>query len=198
MERIVTGKLPPGQPVSELELSRQLNVSRTPVHEAIKQLVKDGLMLQSPNRRPVVVSFGSDDIFDVYEMRRILETEAAAKAAQRIDLPTLTNLRDELDAFRQTFDEPRTIQRWVGLDDIFHSAISDASGSPRLAADITRYRQLHRVFNRSHTQPSVLKQAAEEHQRILDALRERDSEGARQAMHTHLQEWQRFFVNHLR
>ncbi len=54
---IVSGELIPGQPVSELQLARQLEVSRTPIHEAIKQLVKDGLIAQSANRRPVVVSF---------------------------------------------------------------------------------------------------------------------------------------------
>jgi DNA-binding GntR family transcriptional regulator len=198
VEMIVTGQLGPGRAISELALSRQLNVSRTPIHEAIKQLVKDGLISQSANRRPVVVSFGSDDIFDVYEMRRILETEAAAKAAQRIDLPTLNQLERELHTFRDDFDQPAAIERWVGLDDRFHSTIAAASGSHRLAADITRYRRLHRVFNRSHTQAAVLTQAIQEHQGILDALRSRDIGAAREAMGKHLQEWQRFFVNHLK
>ncbi len=198
VEMILTGKLGPGQTVSELALSRQLNVSRTPIHEAIKQLVKDGLISQSANRRPVVVSFGSEDILDVYEMRCILETEAAARAAQRLDLPTMNLLERELQTFRADFDQPATIERWVGLDDHFHTAIAAASGSPRLAADITRYRRLHRVFNRSHTQSAVLTQAIEEHQDVLDALRNRDSDAARETMRTHLQEWQRFFVNHLK
>ena len=198
VEMIVRGKLEPGQPVSEVELARTLNVSRTPIHEAVKQLVKDGLILQAANRRPVVVSFGPEDIRDVYEMRIILESEAAAKGADRIDLPTLQRLEDSLKQFRKSSASPSTIAKWVQLDDEFHAAIASASGSPRLAADINRYRLLHRVFNRSHTDASVLQQAAEEHAAILDAFRKRSADLARQSMRRHLEEWQRFFANHLR
>ena len=198
VEMIVRGKLEPGQPVSEVELARSLNVSRTPVHEAVKQLVKDGLILQAANRRPVVVTFGAEDIRDIYEMRRILESEAAAKAADRIDRPTLNRLDDELKEFRKSKPTKSSIALWVKIDDTFHSSIASASGSPRLAADIDRYRLMHRVFNRSHTDANVLKQAAEEHSAILSALQHRDATAARQAMCEHLEEWQRFFANHLR
>jgi DNA-binding GntR family transcriptional regulator len=198
VEMIVRGKLEPGQPVSEVELARVLNVSRTPVHEAVKQLVKDGLIIQAANRRPVVISFGPDDVRDVYDMRWILESEAAARAAARIDRPTLGRLDAALDAFRTSEATPSSIATWVKLDDEFHSAIATAAGSPRLAADIDRYRLMNRVFNRSHTDAKVLRQAADEHGAILDALRQRSADGARQAMRDHLEEWQRFFANHLR
>ena len=195
---IVQGELAPGQPVSEVELARSLNVSRTPIHEAVKQLVKDGLILQAANRRPVVVSFGADDIRDIYEMRRILESEAAAKAADRIDRPTLQKLEANLIQFRGREISDTSVAEWVKLDDEFHTAIANASGSPRLADNIDRYRLMHRVFNRTHTDPSVNWQAADEHLRIIDALKRRSPEEARQAMREHLEEWQRFFVNHLR
>ena len=188
----------PGQSVSEVELARVLDVSRTPVHEAVKQLVKDGLVVQAANRRPVVVSFGPEDVRDIYEMRRILESEAAAKAADRIDRPTLERLCQSLQEFRKNQPTASSIGVWVRLDDEFHRAIACAAGSPRLAADIVRYRLMNRVFNRSHTDAAVLQQAAEEHQAILDALRKRDPEAARRAMCEHLEEWQRFFANHLR
>jgi DNA-binding GntR family transcriptional regulator len=198
VEKIVRGDLQPGQPVSEVELARSLHVSRTPIHEAVKQLVKDGLIHQAPNKRPVVVSFGPEDVRDIYEMRRILESEAAAKAAERIDRPTLESLSSTLQTFRKSKLTPASIAKWVAIDDEFHLAIAHASGSARLAQDIDRYRLLHRVFNRSHTDPNVLKQAVEEHHAILEALIERNSEKARLAMKTHLEEWQRFFSNHLR
>jgi DNA-binding GntR family transcriptional regulator len=198
VQMILGGDLLPGQPVSELELSRRLAVSRTPVHEAIKQLVKDGLIAQAPNRRPVVVSLTAEDIFDVYEMRRILESEAAAKAAARMDRMTLDRLNASLKPFLESSRDAATIARWVEADDAFHDAIAHASGSPRLASDINRYRLLHRVFNRSHTDPTILAQAAREHAQILAAIGDRDASAARQAMQHHLEEWQRFFVQHLR
>jgi DNA-binding GntR family transcriptional regulator len=195
---IVRGKLDPGQPVSEVELARSLNVSRTPVHEAVKQLVKDGLIYQAANRRPVVVSFSAEDVRDVYEMRRILECEAAAKAAERMDKQTLQKLEAALSEYRKRKLASTSITQWVKLDDEFHSAIAHASGSPRLAADIDRYRMLHRVFNRSHRDANVLQQAVEEHSKILAALKRRDATEARQSMQVHLEEWQRFFVSHFR
>ena len=198
VEMIVLGKLEPGQPVSEMKLARTLDVSRTPIHEAVTQLVKDGLVVQAPNRRPVVVAFGPDDVRDIYEMRRILESEAAAKAADRIDRPTLERLDAALQKFRKSKPTPASIRAWVKLDDEFHREIASASGSPRLAADIVRYRLMNRVFNRSHTDAAVLRHAADEHQAIIDALKKRDTEAARQAMRKHLEEWQRFFANHLR
>ncbi len=198
VEMIVLGKLEPGRPVSEVELARLMNVSRTPIHEAVKQLAKDGLIVQSANRRPVVVSFGSDDIRDIYEMRIILESEAAAKSANRMDLPTLQRLEEALNQFRKIRPSESMIATWVQMDDEFHSAIANASGSPRLKLDINRYRLLHRVFNRSHSDPSVLLQAAEEHSAILEAFRKRSADLARKSMRRHLEEWQRFFANHLR
>ncbi len=196
-QMIVSGELKSGQAVSESELSRQLDVSRTPIHEAVGQLVKDGLLIQEPNRRPVVASFSTDDIFDIYEMRRILESEAAAKAASRIDRVTLSELDDAAERFASAKGKQTVLRRWVEFDDQFHTAIAAACGSPRLEADIQRYRLLHRVFNRTHDDPIVLDQAYQEHLRILEALRRRDEGAARRAMNDHIAEWQRFFVRHL-
>lgn len=196
-QMIVSGELTSGQTVSESELSRLLDVSRTPIHEAVGQLVKDGLVIQERNRRPVIASFSTDDIFDVCEMRRILESEAAAKAASRIDKFTLSQLGDAAKRFQSAKGKQTILRRWVEFDDQFHTAIAAACGSPRLEADIGRYRLLHRVFNRTHDDPGVLAQAYDEHKRILHALSVRDASAARSAMNDHIAEWQRFFVNHL-
>ncbi|WP_161604650.1 GntR family transcriptional regulator [Roseiconus nitratireducens] len=197
IQMIVSGELESGQAVSESELSRRLDVSRTPIHEAVGQLVKDGLVIQERNRRPVVAAFSTDDIFDVYEMRRILESEAAAKAASRIDKLTLAQLDDAAKKFKSAKGKPAILRRWVEFDDQFHTAIAAACGSSRLESDIQRYRLLHRVFNRTHDDPSVLEQAYDEHALILKALKKRDELAARKAMNDHIAEWQRFFVKHL-
>jgi len=196
-QMIISGELETGLAISESELSRRLEVSRTPVHEAINRLAKDGLIIQQHNRRPLVASFDTEDIFDVYEMRRILEREAAAKAATRIDSFTLSELQKAAEQYRRCQDQPSALRAWVEFDDKFHAAIAAACGSKRLQADIERYRLLHRVFNRTHTNPGVLVQAYAEHLKILDALRNRDAAAAHSAMDHHIAEWQRFFVKHL-
>jgi GntR family transcriptional repressor for pyruvate dehydrogenase complex len=130
-------------------------------------------------------------------MRRILESEAAGKAATKIDRQTVRRLREQAESFRNIEDQSAALRRWADFDDEFHHCIAAASGSRHLEADIIRYRRLHRVFNRVYADPSALTDGLDEHLAILKALEDRDTELARRLMHDHIAEWQRFFVRHL-
>ena len=196
LEAILGGRLAAGAIVSEVALAKQLDVSRTPVHDALRQLAKDGLVAQQANRRAVIATFSADDVQDIYEMRKLLETEATRRAATRIDRPTLANLRSLAEALAKGRKKPDWLARWADFDEEFHAAIARAAGSPRLYQDIVRYRTLHRGFNKLATNVDVLQQALDEHGRILDALERRDGAAAAQAMADHIQEWQAYFVNH--
>lgn len=197
LNAILSGKLQPAEPISELELTRQLNVSRTPVHEAIGQLIKDGLVIQRPNCRPTITSFSAEEIFDIYEMRRLLEGEAAFKAAANIDEANLNRLRSMSDAFAASLHAPEAVELWVDYDDEFHALIATSCGSRRLIEDILRYRRLQRGFNRMNSDPSILSEAFAEHLTILHALEERLADAARDAMHKHIATWQEFFVKQI-
>src|SRR5688500_900834 len=85
LERIVDGRLPSGAMLSELALSQELGVSRTPVHDAMRQLAKDGLVVREGRQRARVAGFAPDDVFEIFEMRKILEGPAAELAAGRMD-----------------------------------------------------------------------------------------------------------------
>jgi len=196
LEAILGGRLAPGTIVSEVSLAKQLDVSRTPVHDALRQLAKDGLVAQQANRRAVIATFSADDVHDIFEMRKLLECEAARRAATRIDRPTLANLRGLAEALAKGRKKPDWLARWADFDEEFHAAIARAAGSPRLYQDIVRYRVLHRGFNKLATNVEVLQQALDEHGRILDALERRDADAAAAAMAEHIQEWQAYFVNH--
>jgi len=198
LDGIISGKLKPGTVVSEVALARQLNVSRTPVHDALRQLAKDGLVQQRANHRAVIAEFTAADIHDLYQMRKLLEGEAARLAAKGMDRATLARLRETADSLAQDRDSPNWVALWADFDEDFHSAIAEASGSPRLCQDIARYHLLHRGFNKLGTTPEGLEHALEEHMRILDALEKRDPKEAQRAMVDHLQEWQVYFVRHFR
>lgn len=197
LESILSGSLLPGEVVSELALAKRLKVSRTPVHDALRQLIKDGLVHQQPNRRAVIAEFTADDIREVFEMRRLLEGEAAALAARRLDRPTLHRLRKvalDLDA---EWGGPGWVEKWADCDDEFHSVIARSCGSRRLCQDVLRYRTIHRGFNRTHTSAEVVHTALAEHLRILDALDQRDADAARAAMAAHISEWENYFIQTL-
>ena len=196
LEAIISGKLASGSIVSEVALAKQLDVSRTPVHDALRQLAKDGLVEQRAGRRAIITTFSKEDVFDIFEMRKLLEGEATRRAATRIDRATLARLRGMGEELKTNPDQADWLSRWADFDEEFHDAIAKASGGVRLAQDILRYRLLHRGFNKMATTVEVLQDALAEHFMILDALEKRDPEAASKAMVEHIQEWQAYFVNH--
>jgi DNA-binding GntR family transcriptional regulator len=197
LEAIISAKLPSGSIVSEVSLAKQLTVSRTPVHDALRQLAKDGLVEQRAGRRAIITTFSKEDVFDIFEMRKLLEGESARRAATRIDRATIDTLRSMGHDLKTATDQPDYIDRWADFDEAFHDAIAKASGSSRLWQDIARYRLLHRGFNKLATTVEGLQNALVEHFQILDALEKGDGDTAARAMIEHIQEWQVYFVNHI-
>jgi len=195
-DAILSGRLVAGAIVSEVSLAKQMEVSRTPVHDALRQLAKDGLVEQQAGRRAVIARFSRDDVADIFEMRKILEVEAARRSAARIDRATLAALRALADDLKANRGKADWLAHWSAFDENFHDAIAKASGSQRLYQDIVRYRILHRGFNKLNANIDNLQRALDEHIRILDALEKRDADSAAKGMLEHIQEWQAYFVNH--
>ena len=194
LEKIVSGQLERGTILSEVAVAKELDVSRTPVHDALRQLGKDGLIEQVAGRRARVAPFTREDVFEIFEMRLLLEPEAAALAAKRMDLPKLTPLEDSLATLSEKSGSPDWGEAWAVHDAAFHEAIARESGRRRLADDIDRYRLLHRGLNILGGGESELGSAVDEHRRILAALKGGDSERARAEMTAHLRKWQEYFV----
>lgn len=193
---IMAGRLAPGMVLSEVSLAKQLQVSRTPVHDALRQLSKDGVVEQSTGRRARVASFTRDDLFEIFEIRKYLEGPAAELAAGRMDERQLAPLRATADELAAGVQQGDWLARWTDCDEAFHRTIAESSGNRRLAHDITRYRLMHRGFNHLVTDIASLKRALSEHYEILAALEARDGVRAREAMTSHIAAWQRFFVEY--
>lgn len=196
LESILGGRLASGTVISEVSLAKQLDVSRTPVHDALRQLAKDGLVEQRAGRRAIVRTFSKDDIHDIFEMRKILEGEATRRATGNLDHATVAHLREMGEELRSNPDRADYLSRWADFDEQFHDAIAKASGSDRLWQEIIRYRLLHRGFNKLTTTVDGLQEALEEHVEILDAMERGDAELAARRMAEHIEKWQRYFVEH--
>jgi len=194
LAEIFGGQMSSGVSISEVELARRLGMSRTPVHLAVRELVRDGLLTQAPNRRPVFHAFTASDVQEIYQMRLLLETEAAALAALRLDRPTLRQMIADCADLRRNLKAKDVMTRWADLDERFHREIALASGNRRLAQDIFRYRLVHRGFNTIRFTADLIPQSLLEHEKVLAALDARDAEAARAAMTTHLREWQAYYV----
>ncbi len=188
LKAIVTGKLASGDELVAAKIAAQGGVSRTPVVEAIQRLESDGFVHHPTNRRPRVAHFTPEDIVEIYDMRSVLETTAAERAATRIGALELSELRNRAEELAACKDDD--VEEWsaraIDYDLHFHRVIAHASGNRRLEKDINRYRTLVGGFCRLTGRVSNLKQALQEHLKILEAIEAQDSEAAKLAMARHV------------
>ena len=187
LENILSGSLPSGTIVSEVSLAKDLNVSRTPVHQALARLAKDGLIEHRSGIQPRVARFSREDIIEIYDMRLLLETAATQRAAKRMDPRQLADLTREADTLAADPDSPEWTRRALDFDLRFHDAVAAASGNRRLRQEIAKYRLLVRAFCRMTGNSENLREALKEHQAVLKALADRQPAAAGQAMAQHVQ-----------
>lgn len=186
LDAILSGRIPAGEEVSEVSLAADLGISRTPVAQAVQKLAAVGLISRPSGRQPRIAKFHRDEVVELYEMRELLESEAAARAAK--------NLADEyVEALVADAEKlataPRTgswAERAIEFDIRFHDELAVASGNRRLCEQIRQYRLLVRAFCRSTGRRENLSDALEEHRGILAALANRDAKRARSTMAAHI------------
>ena len=115
---ILEGRFPPHTQLAEVELARQLQVSRGPIREAMQRLIQEGLLRAERNRGVFVVELGLDDARDVYLARGVIERAAAAIVAKKRPEAALTELQAIVDRPAGTSARPRepsasTMSTWT-------------------------------------------------------------------------------------
>ncbi|MVU84016.1 FCD domain-containing protein [Nocardia sp. ET3-3] len=184
---VLSGELEPGTPLSVLALSARLGVSRSPVREAVQQLIYEGLAVTVAHAGARVAVVDDERIREVLAVRAVLDGLAAGGAATRLtesDLGKLTailatqeeHLRDNTDPARDT-----------ELDLEFHTFIRDRAGNATLAAELARLEaQAHLYRGDLWTHPRNRTTALREHRRILEALESGHPGDARAAAEAHV------------
>jgi DNA-binding GntR family transcriptional regulator len=196
---IASGQLEAGSTISEVELARELGSSRTPVREALGQLVAEGLLEQSPTGGTLVVQLEREDIIDLYELREALEVYDVGKVVRlgvrQEELDRLQSLVDgflllkkELDASDDPALDPEQINRFIAYDVGFHARLMSMAQNFRMQKVINDTRVLIRIFTcyrRGHD-AALLDQISREHQSLLDAVVGGDSELAMRLISEHI------------
>lgn len=182
---IVTSELLPGTPLQEVELSIQLDVSRTPVREALRTLESEGLVEIQPRRGARVAQISRQDVLDAYEARVWVEPRTAAKAAKNINEEILSELEavvGKMPVDPTTHEEASQVLR---ADYEFHSLIAKAASNRFIATVVN---EAHTVTQRAayFVPPERYFRSREEHRAILNAIVKGDSELAAELMRTHL------------
>ena len=181
--------LTPGAKLSIDGLSRDLQVSPTPVREALFRCEAEGLVVRRPNAGYIVAPrLSRQELDDLYDLRLLLEPIAAARAA----LTASHSARAEMAAAVERMspavdgDDYESYREFAAQDARLHSAIADAGGNPQIAEALSRLRA-HTHAYRLYFRHGIAEVTVAEHEEILTALAGRDPDGAEQAMRAHLE-----------
>ncbi|MFC5234469.1 GntR family transcriptional regulator [Pseudonocardia zijingensis] len=183
-DQILSGDLPPGTPLREIALAQRFGVSRTPVREALRRLQQDRLL--APGGRGMQVrAIEPHEVVQVYDMRVLLETEAAGQAARSRGDADLMRLEGLLARDRALTDPDDATRIRTNLE--FHAAIREATHNAVLI-DLLDRLTLHLVHAPRSTLsvPGRWAAALDEHARLVAAVRDRDEQAAREIAGTHM------------
>jgi GntR family transcriptional regulator, rspAB operon transcriptional repressor len=183
---IVNHELPSGARVTEAELARQLNVSKTPVREALLQLREVGLVEADERRGGRIVRISREVISEAYEVREALEVFAARIVAERADKGVLKELYHIADRSVRAA-RAGDLAAFEAADDDFHRALAAGSGNGRLEAQIEQSLTLVSALRQRDVPGAAASlECAQSHLRVAAALRRRDADGAASAMTEHV------------
>jgi DNA-binding GntR family transcriptional regulator len=184
--RIREGLLVPGQRLVEIDLTRELGISRGPLREALSRLAIEGLVVIEPYRGAMVRKLSPDDLRDLYEVREVLEGRAAALAARRIaDGDHGARLRAAL-AENASFDDRGDVAAYLDFNERFHQLLAEISGNALLLQLVDQLRtQTFRLQFRKMT-PQARRAAVAEHDAVGSAVLAGDEVAADTAMRDHV------------
>ncbi len=201
IQRKIAGReLPAGTAISEVALAAELGISRTPVHEAIRQLLGEGLLEEDSNGSIVVVRLSRQDFDELYELRSVLEAHAVSKIAKRQlagkDLERLQTLAGDIKALRNELIKSgkknlndAQMLRFETADISFHTFLMAIAENAVALKVFNKVRYLIRAFAARHAghNAEALARIHNEHLDMIRALAAGDAENAARVVSQHIQ-----------
>ncbi|WP_366919357.1 GntR family transcriptional regulator [Variovorax ginsengisoli] len=182
-------KIAPGERITVDNLVRELNVSQTPIREALGRLEGEGLVVKQHlvgyRAAPQITRRRFDEL---YELRLLLEPDGAAKAAAAMDAQKIENLREAAGVMANAGDADERLRysTFARQDEVFHDRIMQFAGNELIRQTLT-YQHAHFHIFRLMYHRRVTEDALDEHQALLDAFAARDPDAAAAAMRTHIE-----------
>lgn len=185
---IIEGVLPPGALLSENRLAAEYGVSRTPVREALRLLMEEELVEMLPGRKVRVAVPRSENVFEIYDVRLVLESEAVRRLVRDESAPTIyermTKACDASDRALAKHD----LAALADANETFHAALVSALRNERLLA---QYRAIHNLItlyrHQSLHSESWAEDGTAEHRPLLGRLMQRDEAGALNLLQAHIE-----------
>ncbi|KAB8126649.1 GntR family transcriptional regulator [Gracilibacillus oryzae] len=185
-QKIIYGELKPDQIVREEQLAKLLEISRTPLRQAIQMLEMEEFLVRQPNGRLKVASFIKEEVEEIFMIRSMLEGEIAKSAARNATRKDVKVLNEILSNIRRSFQLGDS-QVFVSYGNQFHDYLADISNlktTVKLLSMVkdhaNRYCRLMSIYGKWN------EEADEEHDLILQCVRNNDGEAAEKAMKSHI------------
>ena len=183
---IYAGEYKGGDELSLTDIAARLGISRTPVREAFQVLEGEGLITLRMNKGAIVNTIDRKFVRDIFEMRILLESEAARKAAENgIREEILNSLLEKLRDLRDHFDTLDAAE-YTALNQAVHQAIWQAADNHQLAGYLLELWNGPSVSRGEKSEQHHFQASTHEHIDILQAIRNRQPEAAKEAMARHI------------
>lgn len=194
--RILSRELHPGDKLSDLRLSSELGVSRTPIREALHRLQQDGVIRARPNRGFFVNSFSARDIEEIYEIRAALEALALRTVVTRHPDEDYSWALEQLDDIARLIanaaNDDQVVQaneRFLEADQGFHNFLVERAGNERLTTLVNGIWAQIAVFQKAGTHvPGYVTVALQQHREIITLLHEHQHADAIEALEAHIRD----------
>lgn len=186
-EAILTGELEPGEHLMEVKLANKLGVSRTPVREAIRKLELEGLVVMTPRRSAEVAKITKEDLVDVLEVRKVLESLAIELSCKNRSEEDLIKLKENLKCFKLYINK-NSVTEIATTDVQFHEIIYNSTGNRRLNQILYNLReQMYRYRLEYIKDRQTRKNLILEHDESIQSIQERDVDRAKKAILIHIE-----------
>lgn len=182
---ILSGKYQRGELLTELKLSEEMGVSRTPVREALRRLEQEHL-IEDTNKGSVVLGITNEDLRDIYAIRMNIEGIAAYRAAERITDEQIRELQELLD-LQEFYASKKDADHIKVVDNNFHELVYRYSGSTVIYNTLTPlHRKIQKYRKASVENAERSENSLKEHRALLAALEKHDCELAQKVVTDHV------------
>jgi len=183
---ILEREIAPGAPLIINDLANEMNISSTPVRDALHRLEIEGLVQVRPRLGFYVAEITQDDLKNLFELRILLEGYAAEKVTTLLTDEEVKTLFAMFDKCTEAEDEESS-QKFQISDHIFHTTILERTQNPKLLQIMDQLQDLtHKGVALGTTSYNNIEKSCREHKQILEAMRTRDARAAGQLMREHL------------
>lgn len=179
-------EIKPSNRLNEGALARELGVSRTPLREALNRLVAEQLFVFKPGVGFFCRALDPQTIFELFELRKIIENAAVRLVIERADQQTLETLRADLFCHGLSVTN-LTVKEACARDEAFHLGIASAAGNAELFKSLERLNERIRYVRWVRMAGARIKSSKEEHKLIMAALLDRDAMAATKAISGHIE-----------